>query len=78
MSGYLLALGPCYLCGAPFSFDPDTVPSVMVDERTNAVATDDTPAELRVRKQLCDDCVERIEALRKEQGLTAHWPRRAG
>jgi len=52
MSG-TFALGPCWACGNLFAFNPELVPSIVVDE---------------VRQPLCLDCVGRANALRREQG----------
>lgn len=59
MPGAFLAVAPCYACGLLFSFDPDRVPSLVVDGR---------------REPLCMDCVARANELRRESGEALIYP----
>lgn len=49
MSGYVFVMAPCYCCGLIFSFNPDRVPSIVVDGE---------------REPICADCVERVNPQR--------------
>lgn len=53
MTGVLWAVGPCWSCGAYFGFDPDKVPSIVVEGE---------------REQLCRRCVDRANELRRGNG----------
>ena len=46
MSGFL-AVGPCVICGGTFSFNPEKVPSLVVDD---------------VRRPICSPCVPNVNA----------------
>lgn len=52
--GYVMALGPCIGCGRPFSFNPMRVPSLSVNG---------------TREPICQTCVDRVNPLRKANGL---------
>jgi hypothetical protein len=68
MPGVMIGLGPCYLHGGLFEFDPDTVVTVLVDPQTGRPpdvgesgepCTVDPAAEARaVQRPICDPCVE--------------------
>jgi hypothetical protein len=70
----LVALGRCFTCGQPFSFDPDTVPSVLIDPTTNLPPdighTD--PADA-VKQPVCPTCVTQVNAVRRSEGKAAAW-----
>lgn len=51
---YMAAIGPCVGCGAMFSFNPNLVPSVVVNG---------------VREPVCRACIERVNPVRAERGL---------
>ena len=51
---YMFCSGPCIGCGRLFSFNPDLVPSAIVNG---------------TREPICRDCVSRANPLRKEKGL---------
>lgn len=51
--GYMFVIGPC-LCGAPMTYNPNTVPSIRIDG---------------VRKAVCRSCVERANPKRIANGL---------
>lgn len=53
VTGYMAATGPCWSCKRLFTFDPDKVPSIVVEG---------------VKQPLCRSCVDRANALRKENG----------
>jgi hypothetical protein len=52
--GYYFALGHCIACGQPFTFNPDRVPSLVVNG---------------VREPVCKSCVDRVNPIRKAKGL---------
>lgn len=52
--GYVIMFGTCIGCGRPFAFNPHRVPSVRVNG---------------VREPVCRECIERVNAIRKEKGL---------
>jgi hypothetical protein len=53
--GYMLAIGPCIGCGRTFSFNPERVPS--------------SSAVTGQREPVCLDCMNRINAKRRDMGL---------
>jgi hypothetical protein len=76
MSAGLVAIGPCYLCGRPFPFNPDLVPSLRVDPATNTPPdVGDHPGGLEaatarsVARPLCEPCVGRANKTRARMGL---------
>jgi hypothetical protein len=52
--GWMVAISACYGCGRAFSYNPDLVPSVVVDG---------------VRKSICPNCVEEANPRRIANGL---------
>jgi len=74
----MFAYGQCYTCGQPFTFNPDRVPSALVDPTTgrppdvseNGVTVTPTREAVArsVRQPLCANCVERINARRALRG----------
>jgi len=56
--GYALMMAPCVLCGRVFGFNPHKVPSIRVNDK---------------REPLCEPCVIKSNAKRKELGLDP-WP----
>ena len=60
-NGYVFAMAPCIACKAPFSFNPHKVPSMR--------RTPDGP-----REPVCESCFERLNMVRKTQGLEP-WTR---
>jgi hypothetical protein len=52
--GYVSCTAACIGCGIPFSFNPNKVPSVVVEGN---------------REPICRSCVERANPIRKEKGL---------
>jgi len=57
MSGVVFAMGRCFGCQRPFSFNPHKVPS----HRVNGV-----------REPVCEACMAFVNAKRKEAGLDPH------
>lgn len=55
MTGYFIATGACIGCGRAFAFNPNLVPS--------------SSAITGHREPICLRCVERINPVRKENGL---------
>lgn len=73
MTGQAFALGPCLVCGQPFTFDPETVPSVPIDPVTGLPPDlGGDPARAR-RQPLCPPCVTKANKERKARGLPG-WP----
>jgi hypothetical protein len=54
MGGYIMAIGPCFGCRYLFAYDPDRVPSIVVNGE---------------REPICRNCVERANPLRIKNGL---------
>jgi hypothetical protein len=52
--GYMFCTGSCVVCHRLFTFNPELVPSVVVDG---------------TREPICRPCVERANPLRKAKGL---------
>jgi hypothetical protein len=52
--GVYQAFGPCVLCGVPFFFHPNKVPSLRLHG---------------VREPVCRSCFDRANALRESKGL---------
>ena len=52
--GYVFALGRCISCGRHFTFHPERVPSLVVNG---------------VREPVCRACVERVNPIRRANGL---------
>ena len=53
--GYLLALGDCFACGRPFTFNPYRVPS--------------HPDSAGIRQPICANCVRLANVQRERNGL---------
>jgi len=54
MSGYVMAIGPCFSCGRIFGFSVERVPSLVVDG---------------TREPICRDCVDTANILRAKTGM---------
>jgi hypothetical protein len=75
----LIAISPCFACRAPFPYDPDRVPSVLVDPETglppdlNPDGTSRGPdadaLRRSVRQPLCPPCCRRANGERRRRGL---------
>ena len=53
--GYAFMVGPCFICGNVFTFNPVRVPSVRDADG--------------VRQQICRTCIERANVQREMNGL---------
>lgn len=71
----VIALGTCYTCGNPFSFNVDTVPSVHVDKVTRAVLEEGSDTHNSIKLPVCPACVKVINAKREAKGLPIRWLR---
>lgn len=77
----IAALSRCYVCGKPFMFDPDRVPSILIDPLTRLppdVAADGSPitaspeAVQRSRREpYCPACARGLNAELRRQGKPA-------
>lgn len=52
--GFISAIGACYGCSQPFSFNPMKVPSINVNG---------------TKEPICASCVARVNPMRKANGL---------
>lgn len=72
----LFAIGPCFICGQQFTFDPETVQSVWVDPQTNRppdvnslgehITPDPAAVERAVRLPICPNDVARLRQAGKD------------
>lgn len=69
MSGFVFVLGPCFVCGQPFTFNPTLVPSVPIDPVTKRPPDLGGDPERARREPVCASCVERANVLRERNGL---------
>ncbi len=67
------ALGACFGCANVFDFNPDTVPSILIDPETTLppdLTNDVEAATARAQRQpLCPSCVAKVNAKREAAGL---------
>ena len=72
MTGAYFATGPCCFCDAIFTFDPELVPSIPVDER-GAIAVDDAGAfkPTTFKRPICEQCMTKINRLREQHEMPA-------
>jgi hypothetical protein len=69
MSGYMVAIGPCWGCKVPFPYDPDRVTSLLIDPVTQtAPDLGGDPARAQ-REPLCPRCCKTVNVLRARAGL---------
>lgn len=54
--GYMFVIAPCYCCKTVFTFNASLVPSIRIEGD---------------RKPICRYCVERVNPIRKKNGLAA-------
>lgn len=52
---WMFAVGACYGCKRPFSFNPERVPSIPLPDGT--------------KEPICRTCVETVNPIRRERGL---------
>ena len=64
--GVVLAMGHCYTCGQPFSYNPHHVPSVPIHPVTNKPAP---MSEGGIRQPICRACIDMANPQRIENGL---------
>lgn len=64
-----LALGPCFMCGVPFWFDPETVTSVRIDPVTGLAPDLGGDPERARREPLCPPCCRAANRIRRPGGL---------
>jgi len=62
MTGYAIAMGPCYGCGQIFGYNPHRVPSIRV-------GPDELFSPTGERKPICRSCVDRANPVRRANGL---------
>lgn len=70
----VIALAPCFTCGNGFDFNPETVPTIMIDPVTNkppdANGLPDPEAVKRAKPEpICPACARKIRATRIANGL---------
>lgn len=58
MSGYAYVMGPCVLCGNPFSFNPHKVPSLNINGQ---------------REPVCEPC-HTVANNKREAAGVPRWP----
>jgi hypothetical protein len=73
MAEHIMAYGPCFCCGVPFWFDPDSVPSLFVDPVTGKAPDMGGNPERAVREPVCIPCRELANPVRITAGLEP-WP----
>lgn len=73
--GHSLAVGWCWACNRKMVFDPDSVPTVLVDPITGLPPDkDDALAKARSRvKQVCYRCAEEAAEQAKLLGVSDIW-----
>jgi hypothetical protein len=65
----MAVFGPCFMCGQPFSFDPDQVTSVPIDPVTGLPPDLGGQAGRAVRQPICPPCCKRANVERAKRGL---------
>jgi hypothetical protein len=73
VSGKIVALTGCLICGRIFDFNPAKVPSIPIDPETmKPPDVDPQPGgyERAVRQPLCESCVKYVNLRRAERGQT--------
>lgn len=74
----IIALGPCARCDVPFTFDPDTVPSIWCDPVTRLPKEPDDPTPPRAeRLALCPECAALVAAIAGTGQVVTWFPGRA-
>ncbi|MGH3540779.1 MAG: hypothetical protein ACRDTO_00140 [Mycobacterium sp.] len=73
MTGAVVAIAPCFACGNPFAFNPDTVPSCPVDPLTGLPPDLGGDQYRAVRQPICPHCRREANPRRVAAGLTP-WP----
>lgn len=63
--GYYFVMGPCFVCGTTFSYNPNKVPSIRVDREGRP--------DMRGRREaICESCMEEVNRQREAAGLLLH------
>lgn len=57
--GYMFAYGTCFACHQPFTFNPNTVPSIRDSNN--------------VRQPVCRNCMEQANNIRVARGEAPHY-----
>lgn len=67
---YALCIGKCIGHGGVFAFDPDRVPSILIDPQTGDIPDPHTPAARAraVKEPVCPDCAKRANPERAALG----------
>jgi len=78
LSGYEIALGTCWACGRPFTFNADRVPSIPIDPERSLpldVNADGSPRAFTdeeraraIKEPICSDCIALANANRRANG----------
>lgn len=72
VEGRMAAFAPCFMCGEPFFFDPDTVISVPIDPVSGLPPDLGGDPGRAVRRPLHPACVAAASAERVARGLPPH------
>lgn len=71
----------CFSCAQPFTFDPETVASVVIDLATGKpvpagrrVRADEPRPESWVSQAVCEPCADKVEAVALTLGVFPLWP----
>lgn len=67
--GHMFAVGACWVCGQPFPFDPETVPSIPIDPVTNRPPDLGGDPDRAERRPVCPGCVAEANRQRELVGL---------
>lgn len=73
---YFLALAPCIVCAVPFSFDPDTVPSMPIDPVTGKPPDLGGDPARATNQPICPACIKIVDPIREARGLQPFRKRR--
>jgi len=75
-TGWLFAIDVCCLCHSGFSFNPETVPVLLIDPDTG-LPPDVHPAEggfdRAHKRPVCPECVKHFNEERAKRGLSPAW-----
>jgi len=58
----VIVMGPCFVCGRPFTFNPHSVPSFPTD-----------PGDPSTREPICSSCIVKVNEQRRKNGKP-EWP----
>lgn len=81
MTPDMIAFGPCCVCGNPFPFDPDRVPSILMDPETNRppdvnengqhIQPSPEAVERSVKRPYCPVCAKALNTELRSRGEAA-------